>query len=288
MKSLCAVTAFAASLITIGFCHADISSIAGLSDGAKNSLVAHYDGRTGVDTLGNVVQSWTPIDGNGNALPGMALTSQGDGDPNNITYTGSGLNFADNINPDGTSQSLVGNLDTSAANLSYTILWKGYFDGSNANGWENSGTYVYNLGSELSHQRDNFGSGYRVELYDGSTTHGGDDISIYDDTTSVWATVYTPNSHNAYVNGTNLNVSGTPSYSVAEDPTLILSAFSASGFDFVGRIEQVVIFESALSDLDRGLVENFLAVPEPGSAVLMGLACSWGLIRRCRKKVAKL
>jgi|GEM_PF-5612836 len=46
-----------------------------LSTDARSALVAYYDGRTGVATAGNVVESWTPVDGDGKSLQGMAASS---------------------------------------------------------------------------------------------------------------------------------------------------------------------------------------------------------------------
>jgi len=39
---------------------------------------------------------------------------------------------------------------------------------------------------------------------------------------------------------------------------MIIGAYSSSGYDFVGEVEQLIIFGSALSDTDRKLVENYL------------------------------
>ncbi len=39
---------------------------------------------------------------------------------------------------------------------------------------------------------------------------------------------------------------------------MIIGAYSSSGYDFVGDVEQLIIFGSALSDADRKLVESHL------------------------------
>jgi hypothetical protein len=50
---------------------------------------------------------------------------------------------------------------------------------------------------------------------------------------------------------------------------MIIGAYSSSGYDFVGEIEQLIIFNSALSDADRKLVENHLGVAdEPATPAL--------------------
>ena len=66
--------------------------VPGLSAEAQASLVAHYDGRTGVSTNGTSVDSWTPVDGNGNSVSAMAVTStaRGTGAASLISYDGSG------------------------------------------------------------------------------------------------------------------------------------------------------------------------------------------------------
>ena len=61
-----------------------------------------------------------------------------------------------------------------------------------------------------------------------------------------------------YANGENLNVGGTPSNNVKANASMIIGAYSSSGYDFVGEVEQLIIFGSALSDADRKLVEDYL------------------------------
>jgi hypothetical protein len=60
-----------------------------------------------------------------------------------------------------------------------------------------------------------------------------------------------------------------PANNVAPNASIVIGAFSSSGYDLVGEIRQIIIFESALSDTDRGLVEAWLAdlenPPDPES-----------------------
>jgi hypothetical protein len=98
-----------------------------------------------------------------------------------------------------------------------------------------------------------------VEQYNG-TTYAGDDITAYDGVTTVWSTVLTGDSHAFYANGENLNVGGTPSNNIKANASMVIGAYSSSGYDFVGEMEQLIIFSSALSDADRKLVENHLGV----------------------------
>ena len=111
--------------------------------------------------------------------------------------------------------------------------------------------------NSTSHQRDDGKGGFVVEQYNG-TTYSGDEITDYDGITTVWSTVLTANSHTFYANGTNLNVGGSPSNNLKANASIIIGAYSSSGYDFVGELEQLIIFGSALSDTDRKLVERYL------------------------------
>ena len=262
---LCPSHSFAAGLFL---------DVPGLSAGAQASLVAHYDGRTGVSTNGSAVDSWTPVDGDGNPLPGMVVTSaarSGGGGADLITYdpiSGS-LSFDDTaVGAEG--RRLSGTL-SNAQSANFTVMWLGLYEADAP--FATSGTYAYNIGpSDISHQRDDGGGGFRVEMYNG-TTYAGDDITAYDGIATVWSTVLTGSSHNVFANGTNLNVGGSPTNSVAANASIDMGAYSASGYDFVGDMSQMIIFDSALSDADRALVHNFLStVPEPSVMLLLGLA----------------
>ena len=243
-----------------------------LSTDARSALVAYYDGRTGVATAGNVVESWTPVDGDGKSLQGMAASStqRGNGAANLITYDGSGrLIFNDpSVAADG--RYLSGTL-TNAGTSDFTIFWLGHYQ-DNAP-FATSGTYAYNVGlNNISHQRDDGNEGFRVEMYNG-TTYTGDDITAYDGIDTVWSTVITANTHDTYANGMNLNLVGTPTNSVTANAAIVIGAYSGSGYDFVGDMSQVIIFASALGDDDRGLIENYLGdlvglPPQPDRSTL--------------------
>ena len=263
--------AFSAALFT---------DVPGLSASAQGSLVAHYDGRTGVTTTGSSVNSWTPVNGSGTAIPGMEVTSvqRGGGAASLISYDGSGrLSFDDTaVGADG--RYLAGALSNTAT-VNFTVIWLGNYDAGAP--FATSGTYAYNIGAnDISHQRDDGGGGFRVEMYNG-TTYAGDDIRVYDGIDTIWSTVITANSHTAYANGTNLNLVGTPTNSVDANAGIIMGAYSSSGYDFVGDMSQMIIFNSALSDADRLLVESyFAAIPEPSATLLLGLAALPFLRRR--------
>jgi hypothetical protein len=233
------------------------SEVSGLSAPAQSSLVAHFDGRTGVDTTGSTVNSWTPVDGNGTPLPGMAVasTQRGAGAADLITYDGSGsLIFDDPIDGDD-GRYLLGSL-VNTATSDFTVIWLGHYkDGAP---FATSGAYAYNIGpNDISHQRDDFGGGFRLELYNG-TTYPGDDITAHDNTDTVWSTTLTSSTHKAYAQGTDLNVTGSPSNNVAANAPIYIGAFGSSGYDFVGEIRHILIFESKLEDADRGLIESWL------------------------------
>ena len=259
------------------FCCADTSAslfddVPELSTAARSTLVAHYDGRAGVATAGTVVESWIPVDGDGRLLHGMTAlsTQRGNGAADFITYDGSSRLIFDDTSTAADGRYLSGILANSGTS-DFTIFWLGHYkDGAP---FATSGTYAYNVGlSDISHQRDDGNGGFRVEMYNG-TTYTGDDIIAYDGIDTVWSTVITADTHDAYANGTNLNVSGSPTNSVAANASIVMGAYSASGYDFVGDMSQMIIFDSALSDADRALVHNFLStVPEPSVTLLLGLA----------------
>ncbi len=246
------------------------ADIPGLSAEAQASLVAHYDGRTGVTTTGSTVDSWIPVDGSGNALSGMEVTNteHGNVDASHISYDGSStLTFTD---PGSGGRYLAGSL-ANAQSTDFTVFWLGHYEADAP--FATSGNYAYNIGSnDISHQRDDGGGGFVVEMYNG-TTYAGDDIQVYDGVDTIWSTVLTANSHNAFANGTNLNIVGSPTNSVDANAGILMGSYSASGYDFVGDMSQMIIFESALSDADRVLVEGFLGTltVEPPSPMTLAL-----------------
>ena len=233
------------------------SDIPDLSTQALESLVAHYNGQTGVETDGNSVISWTPVDANGDFLDDMIVlsTQRGNAGQELITYDGSGKLTFDDTSVGADGRYLEGILSNSESE-DFTVFWVGHYKAEAP--FATSGTYVYNIGpSNTSHQRDDGKGGFVVEQYNG-TTYAGDDISAYDGVTTVWSTVLTADSHAFYANGENLNVTGTPSNHVQANASMIIGAYSSSGYDFVGEVEQLIIFDSALSDTDRKLIERHL------------------------------
>ncbi len=185
------------------------SDIPDLSTQALESLVAHYDGQTGVETDGNSVISWTPVDANGDFLDDMIVlsTQRGNAGQELITYDGSGKLTFDDTSVGADGRYLEGTLSNSESE-DFTVFWVGHYKADAP--YATSGTYVYNIGpSNTSHQRDDGKGGFVVEQYNG-TTYSGDDITAYDGVTTVWSTVLSADSHAFYANGENLNVAGTP------------------------------------------------------------------------------
>jgi hypothetical protein len=185
----------------------------------------------------------------------IVSTQRGGGAPELITYDGSGKLTFDDTDVGADGRYLEGTL-SNAESKEFTVFWVGNYSADAP--FATSGTYVYNIGiNSTSHQRDDGAGGFVVEQYNG-TTYAGDDITAYDGVTTVWSTVLTADSHAFYANGENLNVAGTPSNNVKANASMLIGAYSSSGYDFVGEVEQLIIFGSALSDADRELVENYL------------------------------
>ena len=113
--------------------------------------------------------------------------------------------------------------------------------------------------------------GYAVELYNGTTYTGAVDIEPLDGIDTTWTTIVTADSHAAYAGDTDLGIEGSPTYDIAAGADIILGAFGPSGFDFVGDMQQLLIFESALDDTDRQLLQAYLEgglqaiIPQPPS-----------------------
>ena len=236
-----------ATIATYSICLSDTSAglfddVPGLSASARSTLVAHYDGRAGVATTDSIVESWTPVDGDGVLLPGMVApsTQRGSGAADLITYDGSDRLIFDDPSAGADGRYLSGTL-ANAGTSDFTIFWLGHYqDGAP---FATSGTYAYNVGlNDISHQRDDGDGGFRVEMYNG-TTYTGDDITAYDGIDTVWSTVITATTHDAYANGVNLNVSGSPTNSVVANAAIVIGAWSSGGYDLVGEIRQIIIFE---------------------------------------------
>ena len=234
-----------------------LTAVPELSSKAIDSLVAHYDGSKGVETVDNAVVSWTPVDSTGQLMDSMIVQSaqKGNGGSDLISYDGTGKLFFDDTSVAADGRYLTGKLSNTETK-EFTIFWLGHYNADAP--FATSGTYAYNIGlSNTSHQRDDGKGGFVVEQYNG-ITYSGNDISEYDDQTTVWSTVLTADSHSFYANGKNLNLGGMPTNNIKANADIVIGAYSSSGYDFVGEIEQLIIFSSALNTKDRKLIENHL------------------------------
>jgi len=238
-----------------------------LSPDAQNKFLIHFDAAVGVSTTGGSnVSSWAGMNGDGTATVATAVPA-GSGAAANITSNGTAvvfneLNALDNLH-------LATPLSTSGDQ--YTIIWVGHYDSSNQNGAETSGLYAYSLTNldvnnapGMNHQRDDCSGSFCVEVYPG-TTFPGDDIAAFDDTTTAWSTIYdyANGTHTTYVAETNLNLTGSSNLSLNPDPTLVIggyddgSYFNTSGYNILGEIEQLIIFEGLVSLTDIAAVVSF-------------------------------
>ena len=234
-----------------------LTAVPELSSKAIDSLVAHYDGSKGVETVDNAVVSWTPVDSTGQLMDSMIVQSaqKGNGGSDLISYDGTGKLFFDDTSVAADGRYLTGKLSNTETK-EFTIFWLGHYKADAP--FATSGTYAYNIGlSNTSHQRDDGKGGFVVEQYNG-ITYSGNDISEYDDQTTVWSTVLTADSHSFYANGKNLNLGGMPTNNIKANADIVIGAYSSSGYDFVGENEQLNIFSSALNTKDRKLKENHL------------------------------
>ena len=234
-----------------------LTAVPELSSKAIDSLVAHYDGSKGVETVDNAVVSWTPVDSTGQLMDSMIVQSaqKGNGGSDLISYDGTGKLFFDDTSVAADGRYLTGKLSNTET-VEFTIFWLGHYNADAP--FATSGTYAYNIGlSNTSHQRDDGKGGFVVEQYNG-ITYSGNDISEYDDQTTVWSTVLTADSHSFYANGKNLNLGGMPTNNIKANADIVIGAYSSSGYDFVGEIEQLIIFSSALNTKDRKVIENHL------------------------------
>ncbi|MEO8351793.1 MAG: choice-of-anchor Q domain-containing protein, partial [Chthoniobacteraceae bacterium] len=75
---------------------------------------------------------------------------------------------------------------------------------------------------------------------------------------TAWSTVVTATSHQTRANGLDLQVAGSPTYSIPANPPIIIGGSGPSGFGFSGRIKHLLIFATALDAPDRILLERFL------------------------------
>lgn len=296
-----AVGLLAAGLLAPSLASAQLfSDVPGLSTAGQNALVTHFDARVGVSVNGTGgVTAWEGRDGNGNVVV-TANRSGNAGDNsntnNNITRNAgnNALVFTEsNITE---TAHLYTEMDNLISGGAVTIFWKGFYSGDNPQGNDSLGRYAYNLTTDeinqvtggMNHQRRDAAGNVAGFFTDGGTERG-DSISTRNDVPTVYRSVYDMDATSAtvdfFADGTDLNMSnpnsGTGtifgSTAPAEQPNLYIGAISfptsttssAGGWSFIGEMEQLIIFQGALSSSDISAVESYLsAIPEPGSAGL--------------------
>ena len=229
-NSLTLTTSFGLSLLLLmssfkASAQGIFEKIPNLSEEALSQLVAHYSTEAGLETEENVVLSWTPMDAKGSLLPEMKLqsTARGQGKPDWISYDSANQSilFDDSeVGADG--RYLSGSLSHEAT-TSMTVFWLGHY--AEEAPFASSGTYAYNIGpNHTSHQRD-------------------DSHQQWDDSGEI--PILNGSSHQSQI---NLNMQGDPTYSIPADTSLVVGAYSGSGYDFVGSMRELLIFDVALGD----------------------------------------
>ncbi len=241
------------------------------------NLVAHFqanEASLGLDASGNVL-SWTAEN---NA--GITLEVGGSNDPDNIRFNPSGLGSLGAIEVrdySGDNRYLRGSLGTGLNGA--TIFWVGYYDpGRDGSLGDGSGQYAYSIGralgqgTQIDHQIDDDS----FELYGGAGTQAGLPIDYLNGHNSVWQTNYFPTApgHKAFANGYDLGIPADGGYKVSASGDLLLfgwqnSAGTASGFNFVGNMSDLVIYDGVLDAADAASVASYLndrlptAPPDP-------------------------
>ncbi|MCH2161233.1 MAG: hypothetical protein MK085_05095 [Phycisphaerales bacterium] len=152
-----------------------------------------------------------------------------------------------------------------------TIFWVGYFspgrDGSLGDG---SGQYIYSMGIDgaAGSQFDNQIDDGRFEIFGGSGTQVGRDITYINGHYSVWMSRFhagpTSTGHVAETNGFDMLVpTDTTGYALGDDHLVVFayqnsSGTGSSGYNFVGNLHQLVIYDGLLDANDTAAVNNHL------------------------------
>lgn len=272
----------------------------------SGTLVAQFQANASTVTFdaNNHVSSWTAANDNS-----IVLNATGSAHPQMIAYDATGMNgqptIVVNDGPAGTiNRVLQGAIP--GTRTATTIFWLGYY-APDRDGQPGDGSYAYSYGvdgadgTQFDHQYEGFNN--RIELWGGNGTQSGDVISGYNDQYTIWHTYYgqgTGNGHQAFANGTDLNVP-TPNggnYSVSGD--LILFGYQnasgvSGGFNFVGNMSELLIYDGLLNAADTAAilaylhdrqlaVSSNLVVPEPTSAALLSCgALGLLVVGRCRR-----
>ena len=239
---------------------------------ASGRLVANFvaDAETlildGTDVLG-----WR-------AANNPALTLVGGGAPvNNITFDADGLGGHGVLvvnDRSGENRHLRGSLGGELL-TNATIFWVGHFAPGRAGSLDDgSGQYIYTFGRSgaAGSQFDNQIDDGRFEVYGGAGSQAGRDITYLHGADSVWMTRYhaapTEVGHVAEANGIDLylplDASGYAAGGTGpgEDDLLLFgwqdSAGTAAGYNFVGDLHQLLVYDGTLDENDTVAVTNYL------------------------------
>ncbi|WP_425395332.1 hypothetical protein [Aeoliella sp.] len=239
----------------------------------SGNLVAHFEATPGSLTLDGAdnVLAWQAKNN-----PAINLAVGGTDDPANIRFNPTGMGPLGTIEVNdfsGDNRYLRGSLGSDLNGA--TIFWVGYYqpgrDGSLGDG---SGQYAYSLGraggqgAQMDHQIDDG----RFELYGGGGTQGGNHIDYLNGSYSVFQTNYYPGDpgHQAFANGFDLNVPSDGGYFVPAAEDLLLFGWqngsaAAGGYNFVGNMSELIIYDGVLDGPEAAAVYNHLASKLPSA-----------------------
>lgn len=213
------------------------------------------------------------------AANNAALVLTAEGSPaSNITFDATELGRHGSLvvnDFSGDNRSLRGSLGgLSLTNA--TIFWVGYFEpGRDGSLGDGSGQYIYTFGKAVSagSQFDAQIDDGRFEIFGGSGTQTGRDITYLNGHYSTWMTRFhaapTSVGHEAEANGFDMLVPADGSgYSAggnsSGDDDLLLFAWQNSsgdsgGYNFVGNLHQVLIYDGLLDTNDTASINNYLS-----------------------------
>lgn len=254
-----------------------------LSEGARRALVAHFRmDETSVETNENgYVTAWLAsnnpeirLAGQGLPESNIVMTKAAPGVPASLVFEDLSRDDAQD------NRYLAGALPRDDSLTGATIFWLGGYERDDSD-LANAGRYAYSIGldtgegaTQLTHQRDDVadGGGYAVEIYNGDTTFPGDRIDNLDQRFVIWRTTYFAATSQrpaveAFANGVNLNVkSDGLGYDVEPNVAgrglghpIIVGAWREKGYNFKGRMSELIIFRGQLNERDIEVIEKYLA-----------------------------
>lgn len=216
----------------------------------------------------NEVSAWRAKNNSGIALAGVgATTSNIIFDPTEVN--GKGAVVVNDYS--GQNRHLEGDLGGVSLTAA-TIFWHGYYSpGRDGSLSDSSGQYIYSLGADGANgtQLDAQCDDGFFEIYGGDSTQRGIDITDWHGQYSIWTTKFyagpTKVGHDAWVNDVHLGVPVTSDGYALADDNLVLFAYQnsggsgSSGYNFVGNVHQVLIYDGALDETDTQAIKDYLA-----------------------------